>query len=138
MPFIMITVCLGLVFMIVVVVALLSHVVEQGHARHLSQGQRMGVLCKRLCHETFQLGADPHHQIGVIDAANIGGAQGKVMGRSAGRQQYPGLTHAIGDGGRDKAKGFDGGQHLEGAGRQTHRQQGSDQCKNSHRYLVRK
>ncbi len=48
MPFIMITVCVGLVFMIVVVVALLSHVVEQGHARHLSQGQRMGALQEAL------------------------------------------------------------------------------------------
>ena len=142
MTFIAVIVLMGCVVMVVVVMmsgilAALSRVVEQRHPRNLGQGQLVGMLGQRLGHETFQLGADPHHQIGVIDAANIGRTQGEVVGRGAGWQQDFGLAHAIRDGRRDKTQGFDGGQHLEGADRQTHCQQRSDQSKNSHRGLVR-
>ena len=60
----------------------------------------MGMLGQRFGHEAFQLGTDPDHQVGLIDVANIGGAQGEIMGRGAGRQQHLGLAYAVGDGTR--------------------------------------
>ncbi|MOA12258.1 hypothetical protein D3C78_1322360 [compost metagenome] len=84
-------------------------VVEQRHALDPGQGQHMGMLGQRLGHEAFQLRADPHHQISLVDAANVGRAQGEVVGGGAGRQQHLGFTHAVGDGSGNETERFDGG-----------------------------
>ncbi len=72
----------------------------------------MGMPSQWLGHETFQFRADPHHQAGVVDAADVGRTQGKIVGGGAGRQQHRGLAYAVGDRRRDEAEGLDGGQHL--------------------------
>ena len=85
------------IIMVMGIVTILSRVVEQRHPLNLSQGQSMGMIGQRLGHKTFQLWANPHHQIGTVDAANIGRAQGKIVGRGAGGQQYLGLAHPVSD-----------------------------------------
>ena len=135
MPFIMVTVLVGSMIVIIMVmgtVTILSRVVEQRHPLNLSQGQSMGMIGQRLGHKTFQLGANPHHQPSTVDAANIGRAQGKIVWRGTGRQQYLGLAHPVSDRRGNEAKGLDGGQYLNSTNRQTHRQQGSEKRNNSH------
>ena len=131
MPFIAMVMS-RMVIVLMAIVAILGRVVEQRHTRHLGQGQDMGVIGQRLAHEPLQLGADPDHQIGLPDLAYIGGTQREVVGRSAGWQQDFRLTHTFRDRRGNKAQGLDGGQHLHGTNRQTHRQQGSEKSNNSH------
>ena len=137
MAFIMATVLMGGMLMLAIMMGALGRVVEQRHPGHLGQGHHMGMTGQRLGHEAFQLGADPDHLIGLVDGANIRWAQGKIMGRGAGGQQYLGFTHPFRDGGGDEAQGFDGRQYCGGAHRQADHEQGGEQGKNSHRDLVR-
>ncbi|MCY1465036.1 hypothetical protein D3C76_1345430 [compost metagenome] len=62
--------------------------------------------------KAFHIGADPVEQVNLADTANIRGAQGIVVRRSARRQEDFRVAHTVLHGSGDQLQGLDAGQQT--------------------------